>query len=91
DDHDVIHVTSTYDLAISSRLNGLDFSTLNIDGQSTKVEAPPDIILVDDDGDFIDDEDDVPRDLADSDNEVLTNPDDYDDAATVVYSSDEED
>ncbi|GJS63566.1 hypothetical protein Tco_0678130 [Tanacetum coccineum] len=35
-------------------------------------------------------EDDVPYDLADSDNEVLTNSDD-DKVATVVYSSDKED
>ncbi|GKD16768.1 hypothetical protein Tco_1205926, partial [Tanacetum coccineum] len=49
----------------------LDLSTLNIDGQSTKVGAPPDIIDVDEDNDFIDDEDSIPHDLADSDDEVL--------------------
>ncbi|GKG34933.1 hypothetical protein Tco_0437629, partial [Tanacetum coccineum] len=47
----------------------LDLSTLNIDGQSTKVGAPPDIIDVDEDNDFIDDEDSIPHDLADSDDE----------------------
>ncbi|GJT65434.1 transmembrane protein 45B-like protein [Tanacetum coccineum] len=70
-------------------LNNLNFMTLNIDGQSTDVEAPPDIIDVDDGDDFIDDEDGVPHDLADFDDEVLTNEDD-DVAATNVYSSDEE-
>ncbi|GJU97340.1 DIE2/ALG10 family protein [Tanacetum coccineum] len=59
-------------------LNDLDFTTLNIDGQSTDVEAPQDIIDVDEDDDFIDDEDDVPYDLADSDDEVLANDDDDD-------------
>ncbi|GKB08659.1 hypothetical protein Tco_0836971 [Tanacetum coccineum] len=48
------------------------------------VDAPPDIIDVDEDDDFIDDEDVVPRDLADSDDEFLANDDDDDD---VVYSN----
>nr|GEU75124.1 hypothetical protein [Tanacetum cinerariifolium] len=91
DDHDVIHENISSDLVLSASLNNLDFATLNIDGQSTKVEAPPDIILVDDDDNFIDDQDDVPHDLADSDDEVLLNADDYDEAAPVVYSADEED
>ncbi|GJZ95969.1 hypothetical protein Tco_0668303 [Tanacetum coccineum] len=44
-----------------------------------------------DDNDFIDDEDDIPHDLANSDNEVLTNSDDIaDEVTTNVYSSDEE-
>ncbi|GJS87100.1 hypothetical protein Tco_0769736 [Tanacetum coccineum] len=68
--------------------NDLDFATLNIDGQSTDVEAPPNIIDVNEDNDFIDDEDDVPHDLAHSDDEVVAN-DDEDDVA-VIYSSEEE-
>ncbi|GJX91331.1 hypothetical protein Tco_0344657 [Tanacetum coccineum] len=48
-------------------LNDLDFATLHIDGQSTDVDAPPDIIDVDKDDDIIDDEDALPHDLADSD------------------------
>ncbi|GJU50630.1 hypothetical protein Tco_1220185 [Tanacetum coccineum] len=67
DDHDVIHDNNSSNLALSTSLNDLDFATLNIDGQSTDVEAPPYITDVDEDDDFIDDEDDVPRDLADSD------------------------
>ncbi|GJW35193.1 hypothetical protein Tco_0058113 [Tanacetum coccineum] len=47
-------------------------------GQSTDVEAPPDIIDVDEDDDFIDDKDDVPQDLANSNDEVLVNDDDDD-------------
>ncbi|GKA27670.1 hypothetical protein Tco_0713838 [Tanacetum coccineum] len=89
-DRDVIHDNNSSNLIISASVNDLDLSTLNINGQSTKVDAPPYIIDVDDDDDFIDDEDDVPHDLADSDDEVLANADD-DQAATVVYSSDEED
>ncbi|GJW02637.1 hypothetical protein Tco_1561493 [Tanacetum coccineum] len=51
-----------------------------------RIEALPDIIPVDADDDFIDDEDDVPYDLVDYDDEVLANADDYDDeAATVVF------
>ncbi|GJU93727.1 hypothetical protein Tco_1318483, partial [Tanacetum coccineum] len=61
DDHDVIHDNNSSDLALSTSLNDLDFATLNIDGQSTDVEAPPYITDVDEDDDFIDDEDDVPR------------------------------
>ncbi|GJW23376.1 hypothetical protein Tco_0033998, partial [Tanacetum coccineum] len=87
DDHDVIHDNNSPDLTLSTSLNELDFATLNIDGQSTKVEAPPDIIVVEGDDDFIDDEDDISHDLADSDDEVLVNVDDDDKAATVVYSS----
>ncbi|GKE55513.1 hypothetical protein Tco_1494698 [Tanacetum coccineum] len=55
-----------------ANLNDFDFATLNIDGQSTKVEAPPPTIHVDDDDDFIDDEDDVLYDLVDSNIEVLS-------------------
>ncbi|GKA74062.1 hypothetical protein Tco_0780364, partial [Tanacetum coccineum] len=89
DDHDVIHFNNSSDLALSTSLNDLDFATLNIDGQSTDVVAPPDIINADEDDDFIDDEEDIPHDFADSDDEVLAN-DDVDDVA-VVYSSEEED
>nr|GEW13436.1 hypothetical protein [Tanacetum cinerariifolium] len=47
------------------------------DGQSMKVDAPPDIIdVVDEDDDIIDDEDALPHDLADSDDEDLINVDD---------------
>ncbi|GJZ49616.1 hypothetical protein Tco_0603806 [Tanacetum coccineum] len=66
-------------------LNDLDFVTLNIDGQSMNVDAPPDIIDVDEDEDFIDDEDVVPHDLADSDDEFLANDDDDD--VAIVYSN----
>nr|GEZ34879.1 hypothetical protein [Tanacetum cinerariifolium] len=60
------------------------------DGQSTEVDAPPDIIdVVDEDDDITDDEDVLPRDLADSDNEDLINVDD--DRIDKVYSSEEED
>ncbi|GKB54183.1 hypothetical protein Tco_0904936, partial [Tanacetum coccineum] len=75
DDHDVIHFNNSTDLTLSTSLNDLDFVTLNIDGQSMDVDAPPDIIDVDEDDDFIDDEDVLPHDLADSDNEDLANDD----------------
>ncbi|GKD54628.1 hypothetical protein Tco_1288015 [Tanacetum coccineum] len=52
--------------------------------KDAEVEAP------DEDDDFIDDEDDVPHDLADSKNEVLANSDDDEVAIVGVYSSDEE-
>ncbi|GJX59920.1 hypothetical protein Tco_0291310 [Tanacetum coccineum] len=90
DDHDVIHFDNSSDLALSTSLNDLDFATLHIDGQSMDVDAPPDIIDVDEDDDIIDDEDALPHDLADSDDEDLVNVDDDDDVA-VVYSSEEED
>ncbi|GKF28383.1 hypothetical protein Tco_0094725, partial [Tanacetum coccineum] len=60
-------------------------------GQSTEVDAPPDIIDVDEDDDIIDDEDPLPHDLADSDAEDLVNVDDDDDDVSVVYSSEKED
>ncbi|GKB22888.1 hypothetical protein Tco_0862289 [Tanacetum coccineum] len=62
-------------------LNDLDFATLHIDGQSMDVDAPPDIIDVDENDDVIDEEDALPHDLADSDNEDLVNVDDDDDVA----------
>ncbi|GJW52340.1 RNA-directed DNA polymerase, eukaryota [Tanacetum coccineum] len=77
-DHDVLHFNNSSDLALSTSLNNLDFTTLNMDSQSTDVDAPPDIIDVDEDDDFIDDEDILPHDLADSDDEVLSNDDDDD-------------
>ncbi|GJR79149.1 reverse transcriptase domain-containing protein [Tanacetum coccineum] len=81
--HDVIHFDNSSDLALSTSLNDLDFETLHIDGQSTNVEAPPDIINIDEDDDIIDDEDVLPYDLADSDDEVLVNVDDDDVAMSV--------
>nr|GEY14143.1 SRP72 RNA-binding domain-containing protein [Tanacetum cinerariifolium] len=88
DDHDVIHNSNSFGLALSANLNDFDFATLNIDGQSTEVEAPPAMIHVDIGDYIIDDEDDVLYDLADFDNEVLTNSDDDDDemAAKVARS-----
>ncbi|GJY86540.1 hypothetical protein Tco_0500566 [Tanacetum coccineum] len=82
DDYDVIHFDNSYDLALSTSLNDLDFATLNIDGQSMYVDALPDIIDVDEDDDFINDEDVVPHDFADFDDEVLAN-DDNDDVAVM--------
>nr|GFD50752.1 hypothetical protein [Tanacetum cinerariifolium] len=72
-------------------LNDLDNATLHIDGQSTEVDVPPDIIIdvVDEDDDITDDEDVLPHDLAESDNEDLINVDD--DGVDKVYSSEEED
>ncbi|GJV40280.1 hypothetical protein Tco_1418720 [Tanacetum coccineum] len=90
DDPDVIHFDNSSDHTLSTNLNDLDFATLHIDGQSTDVDAPPDIIDVDEDDDIIDEEDALPYDLADSDDEDLVNVDDDDDVA-VVYSSEEED
>ncbi|GKA44213.1 hypothetical protein Tco_0736937, partial [Tanacetum coccineum] len=90
DDPDVIHFDNSSNLALFASLNDLDFMTLHIDGELTDVDAPPDIIDVDEDGDIIDDEDALPHDLADSDDEDLINVDDDDDVA-VVYSSEEED
>ncbi|GJQ95730.1 hypothetical protein Tco_0006869 [Tanacetum coccineum] len=78
DDYDVIHFDNSSDLTLSTSMNDLDFATLHIDGQSMDVDAPPDIIDVDEDNDIIDDEDALPRDLADSDDEDLVNVDDDD-------------
>ncbi|GJW09681.1 hypothetical protein Tco_1575508 [Tanacetum coccineum] len=78
DDHDVIHFDNSYDLALSTSLNYLDFATLHIDGQSIDVDALPNIIDVEEDDDIIDDEDALPHDLADSDDEDLVNVDDDD-------------
>nr|GEY01535.1 hypothetical protein [Tanacetum cinerariifolium] len=89
-DHDVIHDNNSSDFALSTSLNDFDFTTYNIDSKSTKVEEPLDIIAIDDDDDFIDDEDGVHHDLADFDDEDLVNDEDDDEVATVNYSSDEE-
>ncbi|GJY17898.1 hypothetical protein Tco_0389389 [Tanacetum coccineum] len=89
DDHDVIHFNNSSDLALFTSLNDLYFVTLNIDGQSTDVEAPPDIIDVKEEYDFIDDEDGGPHDLVDFDDEVPANDDDDD--VAVVYSNEEKD
>ncbi|GJR45473.1 hypothetical protein Tco_1313576 [Tanacetum coccineum] len=79
EDDDVIHFKNSSDLALSTSLDDLDFVTLNIDGQSMDVDAPPNIIHVDKDDDSIDDKDTLPHDLADSDDEDLANDDDDDD------------
>ncbi|GKA76577.1 hypothetical protein Tco_0783038 [Tanacetum coccineum] len=77
DDPDIIHFDNSSDLPLSTSLNDLDNATLHIDGQSTKVDAPLDIIdVVDQDDDITDDEDALPHDLADSDDKDLINVDD---------------
>nr|GEU53727.1 hypothetical protein [Tanacetum cinerariifolium] len=74
DDPDIIHFDNSSDLPLSTSLNDLENATLHIDGQSTEVDVPPDIIdVVDEDDDITDDEDAIPHDLADSDNEDLIN------------------
>ncbi|GKD55437.1 hypothetical protein Tco_1288824 [Tanacetum coccineum] len=65
-------------------LNDLDFATFNIDGQSTDIEAPSYIIDVDSDDYFIDDEDDIPHDLAYFDDELANDDDDDDDVAATM-------
>ncbi|GKD24512.1 hypothetical protein Tco_1230726, partial [Tanacetum coccineum] len=90
DDPDIIHFNNSSDLPLSTSLNDLDNVTLHIDGQSTEVDAPPDIIdVVDQDDDITDDEDALPHDLADYDDEDLINVDD--DGVDKVYSSEEGD
>nr|GEY62928.1 hypothetical protein [Tanacetum cinerariifolium] len=77
DDPDIIYFDNSPDLPLSTSLNDLDNATLHIDGQSTKVDTPPDIIdVVDEDDDIIDEEDVILYDLADSDDEDLINVDD---------------
>ncbi|GJX02071.1 hypothetical protein Tco_0185984 [Tanacetum coccineum] len=71
EDPDVIHFDNSSNLPLSTSLNDLDNATLHIDGQSIEVEAPPDIIDLDEDDDIIDDEDALPYDLADFDDEDL--------------------
>nr|GEU59886.1 hypothetical protein [Tanacetum cinerariifolium] len=73
EDPDVIYFDNSSDLPLSTSLNDLDNATLHIDGQSTKVDAPPDIIDLDEDDDIIDDEDALLHNLADSDDEDLVN------------------
>ncbi|GKB83416.1 zinc finger, CCHC-type containing protein, partial [Tanacetum coccineum] len=90
DDADIIHFDNSYDLRLSTSLNDLDNVTLHIDGQSTEVDAPPDIIdVVNEDDEINDDEDALPHDLADSDDEDLINVDD-DDGGVEVMSADVE-
>ncbi|GKD33106.1 ribonuclease H-like domain-containing protein, partial [Tanacetum coccineum] len=85
DDPDIIHFDNSYDLPLFTSLNDLDNATLIIDGQSTEVDAPPDIIdVVDQYDDITDDEDTLPFDLADSDDEDLINVDDDDGQSTEV-------
>nr|GEU78015.1 hypothetical protein [Tanacetum cinerariifolium] len=78
EDPDVIHFNNSSDLPLSTSLNDLDNATLHIDGQSTEVDAVPDIIDLDKDDDIIDDGDFFPHDLVDSDDEYLVNVDDDD-------------
>ncbi|GJT85393.1 F-box domain containing protein [Tanacetum coccineum] len=78
---DIIHLDNSSDLPPSTSGNDSDNVTfyiyLHIDGESTEVDAPPDIIDVPgEDDDISDDEDPLPHDLADSDVEDLINDDD---------------
>nr|GEV45548.1 hypothetical protein [Tanacetum cinerariifolium] len=80
DDPDIIHFNNSFDLPLSTSFNDLDNATLHIDGQSTKVDVLPDIIIdvIDEDNDITDDEGALPYDLAESDNKDLINVDDDD-------------
>nr|GEW45198.1 hypothetical protein [Tanacetum cinerariifolium] len=78
EDPDVIHFDNSSVLPLFTSLNDLDDATLHVDGQSTEVDTPPDIIDLDEDDDIIDDEDALPHDLADSDDEDLVDVDDDD-------------
>nr|GFB96104.1 hypothetical protein [Tanacetum cinerariifolium] len=49
DDPDIIHVDNSSDLALTTALNDLEILALHINGQSIDVDAPPDIIDVDED------------------------------------------
>ncbi|GJS94733.1 hypothetical protein Tco_0801701 [Tanacetum coccineum] len=75
------HVVGDFPSFGTASGNDLDNVTfyidLHIDGESTEVDAPPDIIDVPgEDDDISDDEDPLPHDLADSDVEDLINDDD---------------
>nr|GEV84922.1 hypothetical protein [Tanacetum cinerariifolium] len=78
DDPNIIHIDNSSDLALTTTLNDLEILALHINGQSIDVDAPLDIIDVDEDDDIIDDEDVLPYDLTDSDDEDLVNVDDDD-------------
>nr|GEX69690.1 hypothetical protein [Tanacetum cinerariifolium] len=71
-------------LALTTTLNDLEILALHINGQSINVDAPQDIIDVDEDDDIIDDEDVLPHGLADSDDEDLVNVDDDDGVSADV-------
>nr|GFB14389.1 hypothetical protein [Tanacetum cinerariifolium] len=58
DDPDIIHSDNSFDISLSTSLNDLDNATFHIDGQSTEVDTPPDIIdVVDEYNEIIDNED----------------------------------
>nr|GEU91855.1 hypothetical protein [Tanacetum cinerariifolium] len=77
DEDDLPHDLADFDDEDLINVDGDDNGTLHIDGQSTEVDAPPDIIDVpNEDNDIIDDEDALPHDLADFDDEDLINVDD---------------
>nr|GEU56419.1 hypothetical protein [Tanacetum cinerariifolium] len=84
EDPDVIHFYNSPDLSLSTSLNDLDNKTLHINGQSTKVDATPNIIDLVEDDDIIDDEDAIPHELADSDDAELVNVDQMFHGATAV-------
>ncbi|GJU60058.1 F-box domain containing protein [Tanacetum coccineum] len=88
---DIIHLDNSFDLPPSTSGNDLDNVTfyidLHIDGESTEVDTPPDIIDVPgEDDDITDDEETLPHDLADSDDEDLINDDDDVMSADVARS-----
>nr|GEX83687.1 hypothetical protein [Tanacetum cinerariifolium] len=84
---DIIHVDNSSDLALTTSLNDLEIMAFHIDGQSIDVDAPQDIIDVDENDDIINDEDVLHHDLVHSDDEDLVIVDDDDDGVAIVYSS----
>nr|GEW67574.1 reverse transcriptase domain-containing protein [Tanacetum cinerariifolium] len=86
EDHDVIHCENSFDLPLSTSLNDLDNATLHIDGQSTEVDAPLDIIDLDEDNDNINHEDALPYDFAEYDDEYIINVDD-DDGVDMLHAA----
>ena len=88
-DQDVIHGSSSSDVALSVGLPGLESANLSVNHESTEVDAPPE----EEDADFVNNEDDVVAHVLDDDDVDVSDDDEVNPTIVVeeVLSSDDSD
>lgn len=91
DNEDVIHDSSSSDVALSADLDDLDFADMSMNDESTEVDAPLDDDDNDDDPNSIYDEDDVAIDIGDDEEDDDVDSDDEVEPVRVEVCSSSDD
>lgn len=89
---DVIHGSSSSDVALSVGLTGFEYANLSVNDESAEVDAPPDVVA-EEDADFVTNEDNVVAHVLDDDDVDVSDDDEVNPTIVVeeVLSSDDSD